>query len=108
MCFFLPLGSSATLGVANVRDTCETLQHLGKCKDETGANPLSEEEAWDQIMSLMPTLRDDLKLATRWLKVLCNIEEKMPTEEPPIPAAAKSEESKESDQKKEDKTEEAK
>lgn len=64
--------------MANVRDTCETLQHLGKCKDETGANPLSEDEAWDKTIELMPTLKDDLHQATRWLKALCNIEDTVP------------------------------
>lgn len=37
-------GSSATLGLAKVRDSCEKIQHLGVRKDETGTRDESDDE----------------------------------------------------------------
>jgi osomolarity two-component system phosphorelay intermediate protein YPD1 len=37
-------GSSATLGLAKVRDSCEKIQHLGARKDETGTRDEPDDE----------------------------------------------------------------
>merc|ERR1712000_326300 len=37
-------GSSATLGLTKVKDSCEKIQHFGQKKDETGTTDISEEE----------------------------------------------------------------
>jgi len=37
-------GSSATLGLTKVKDSCEKIQHYGQKKDETGAHDITEEE----------------------------------------------------------------
>ncbi|KAF2708529.1 hpt domain-containing protein [Pleomassaria siparia CBS 279.74] len=37
-------GSSATLGLTKVKDSCEKIQHYGQKKDETGSNDITEEE----------------------------------------------------------------
>lgn len=37
-------GSSATLGLSKVKDSCEKIQHLGAMKDETGNNDETDED----------------------------------------------------------------
>lgn len=37
-------GSSATLGLTKVKDSCEKIQHFGAHKDETGNEDLPEDE----------------------------------------------------------------
>ena len=37
-------GSSATLGLNKVRDSCEKIQHFGARKDETGQRDESDDE----------------------------------------------------------------
>lgn len=48
-------GSSAAVGVIKVRDSCEHMQHYGKCHGEDGISDLTEEEA---LKKLTITLRD--------------------------------------------------
>ncbi|KAJ9475707.1 Phosphorelay intermediate protein YPD1 [Pseudozyma hubeiensis] len=48
-------GSSAAVGVIKVRDSCECMQHYGKCHGEDGVSDLTEEEALEK---LTVTLRD--------------------------------------------------
>ncbi|KAF7846069.1 hypothetical protein BT93_L5327 [Corymbia citriodora subsp. variegata] len=36
-------GSSATLGLTKLKDSCEKIQHYGAHKDETGANVISDD-----------------------------------------------------------------
>ncbi len=38
-------GSSATLGLTKVKDSCEKIQNFGLLKDEAGLHDLKEEEA---------------------------------------------------------------
>ena len=38
-------GSSATLGLSKVKDSCEKIQHLGAMKDETGTHDETDEDA---------------------------------------------------------------
>ncbi|KAJ1572676.1 hypothetical protein NDA12_003850 [Ustilago hordei] len=48
-------GSSAAVGVIKVRDSCEHMQHYGKCHGEDGLSDLSKEGA---LKKLTVTLRD--------------------------------------------------
>ncbi|SPC64561.1 related to YPD1 - two-component phosphorelay intermediate [Ustilago sp. UG-2017b] len=48
-------GSSAAVGVIKVRDSCEHMQHYGKCHGEDGVSDLSKEGA---LKKLTVTLRD--------------------------------------------------
>ena len=69
----IPVGSSAALGVIQVRDSCESIQNLGKSKNASGSSDIKEEEAWKQIEELIPTVKDQHVKATRWLEVLCHL-----------------------------------
>jgi len=64
-------GSSAALGVVKVRDSCEALQNLGKCKDEAGQKAIPESVAWDKCLELIPVLQKQHKQATESLSTLC-------------------------------------
>lgn len=37
-------GSSATLGLNHLRNSCEKIQHLGHMKDETGSRDVTDQE----------------------------------------------------------------
>jgi len=66
-------GSSAALGAIQVRDSCESLQNLGKEKNAAGSSDISADAAWKEIESLMPALKKQHILATKWLKALCSL-----------------------------------
>jgi osomolarity two-component system phosphorelay intermediate protein YPD1 len=51
-------GSSATLGLTKVKDSCEKIQHYGSLKDETGGKDIKEGEALDK---LKPTIEQAKK-----------------------------------------------
>ncbi|KAF2639136.1 histidine-phosphotransfer domain, HPT domain-containing protein, partial [Massarina eburnea CBS 473.64] len=42
-------GSSATLGLSKVKDSCEKIQHYGEKKDETGTTEIKDKEALDLL-----------------------------------------------------------
>ncbi|KAH7382172.1 signal transduction histidine kinase [Pyrenochaeta sp. MPI-SDFR-AT-0127] len=44
-------GSSATLGLTKVKDSCEKIQNFGSQKDETGLKDISEEESRKKLAS---------------------------------------------------------
>ncbi|KAF3922215.1 hypothetical protein ABW21_db0209098 [Orbilia brochopaga] len=60
-------GSSATLGIFKMRDSCEKIQHWGLLKDETGQKDIKEDEALKKIAEVMPTLKKDFAAAKKWL-----------------------------------------
>ncbi|KAF3933316.1 hypothetical protein ABW19_dt0201336 [Dactylella cylindrospora] len=68
-------GSSATLGIYKVRDSCEKIQHLGARTDETGNKPISEAEALEKIKEILPKMRKDYDDAEKWLKNFFGSEE---------------------------------
>jgi len=43
-------GSSATLGLTKVKDSCEKIQNFGHLKDEAGTNNIPEEDARKKLM----------------------------------------------------------
>lgn len=56
-------GSSATLGLTKVKDSCEKIQHLGAHKDETG-----DKEGYEDVETLKK-ISDNVKVAKVEYKV---------------------------------------
>jgi len=46
-------GSSATLGLTKVKDSCEKIQHFGSLKDETGTKEIDEDVACKKLKSVI-------------------------------------------------------
>lgn len=46
-------GSSATLGLTKVKDSCEKIQHYGSLKDESGTKDIKEEEAREKLAKII-------------------------------------------------------
>jgi osomolarity two-component system phosphorelay intermediate protein YPD1 len=46
-------GSSATLGLTKVKDSCEKIQHYGSLKDETGTKDITEEESRKKLKTII-------------------------------------------------------
>jgi len=61
-------GSSATLGLYKVRDSCEKIQHWGASKDEAGNKDISEKEALEKIRDILPKMKMDYDDVEKWLK----------------------------------------
>ena len=54
-------GSSATLGLNLIRNSCEKIQHLGHGKDETGTNDMKDEQCLSAIKTEVGKLREEYK-----------------------------------------------
>ena len=53
-------GSSATLGLTKVKDSCEKIQHYGQKKDEDGTTDcLDEEKCLKRIKDTIETVKED-------------------------------------------------
>ncbi|KAL8696125.1 MAG: hypothetical protein Q9201_007811 [Fulgogasparrea decipioides] len=62
-------GSSATLGLTKVKDSCEKIQHFGASKDETGTNDVPDKElSLERIKKTMGSLKRDYTEAETILK----------------------------------------
>ena len=61
-------GSSATLGLNKVRDSCEKMQHLGSGKDEAGTQDISKDESIERIKRVFPALKVEVRDAEQRLK----------------------------------------
>jgi osomolarity two-component system phosphorelay intermediate protein YPD1 len=46
-------GSSATLGLTKVKDSCEKIQHYGQLKDDTGITDITEEQAQEKLGTII-------------------------------------------------------
>ncbi|KZS90543.1 histidine-phosphotransfer domain, HPT domain-containing protein [Sistotremastrum niveocremeum HHB9708] len=60
-------GSSAALGLSKVQASCETMQNLGKLKDENH-EPLKAEEALNRIDDLLVRVKQEYDEAETWLR----------------------------------------
>jgi len=62
-------GSSATLGLTKIKDSCEKVQHYGARKDEAG-NPsnLSKEECLSRIETILKVVKVEYQEAEKALK----------------------------------------
>lgn len=63
-------GSSAALGVVQVQEICEKIQHLGNRidPDKEPDVKMSAEDAFARIKPLLARLKDEHTAATKWLK----------------------------------------
>jgi len=61
-------GSSATLGLKHVRDSCEMIQHWGAMKDTTGERDITKEESLKLITDILPKMRKEYDEVKQWLE----------------------------------------
>lgn len=74
-------GSSAAVGVIKVRDSCEHMQHYGKCHGEDGVSDLSQEEALKKLTVTLRDVKVQYKEAAKALKAFYDEEEEEEEEE---------------------------
>ncbi|MCJ1241792.1 hypothetical protein MMC14_009798 [Varicellaria rhodocarpa] len=66
-------GSSATLGLTKVKDSCEKIQHFGARKDESGtADERDDNKSLNSIRDTLATLKVDYAEAEKLLKRFYN------------------------------------
>ncbi|KXN74539.1 HPT domain-containing protein, partial [Conidiobolus coronatus NRRL 28638] len=63
-------GSSAALGLKNLKNICEKIQHLGSNKDELGITDISQEEALSRIKSSLKAVKEEYERAESYLREL--------------------------------------
>ena len=62
-------GSSATLGLTKVKDSCAKIQHFGKMKDETGtADEPNEETCLGRIKETLKDVKEEYAEVEKVLK----------------------------------------
>ncbi|RDL39002.1 uncharacterized protein BP5553_03342 [Venustampulla echinocandica] len=62
-------GSSATLGLTKVKDSCEKIQHYGQMKDEAGINAESDEDlCLSRIRETLVTVKEEYAEAEKVLR----------------------------------------
>ena len=61
-------GSSATLGVTNVQDACESIQHYGNLKDDKTGKDITPEVALSRISATLKEAKEQYKEAEAWLR----------------------------------------
>lgn len=66
-------GSSATLGLTKVKDSCEKIQHFGAMKDETGSKTITDGQRCLQLIrDTLKVVKVEYKEAERILKRFYN------------------------------------
>ncbi|KAJ1023685.1 hypothetical protein NDA18_004669 [Ustilago nuda] len=68
-------GSSAAVGVIKVRDSCEHMQHYGKCHGEDGLSDLSKEGALKKLTVTLRDVKVQYREAAKALKAFYDEEE---------------------------------
>jgi osomolarity two-component system phosphorelay intermediate protein YPD1 len=68
-------GSSATLGLSKVKDSCEKIQHYGQKKDETGTKDITEEVALKKLEDIIKQTKDEFHEVEKVLKEFYNDED---------------------------------
>ncbi|KAI8343679.1 signal transduction histidine kinase [Chlamydoabsidia padenii] len=68
-------GSSAAIGLKKVKATCEKIQNIGNCKDETGSSDLDVADALKQISPLLPQVKAEYNEAEEYLKNFYEVQE---------------------------------
>lgn len=62
-------GSSATLGLTKVKDSCEKIQHYGQKKDDSGtADEPDEAKCLEKIKATLVTVKEEYAEVERVLK----------------------------------------
>ncbi|OAL56485.1 putative histidine phosphotransferase HPT1p [Pyrenochaeta sp. DS3sAY3a] len=65
-------GSSATLGLTKVKDSCEKIQNFGSLKDETGNKDITEEESREKLRGTIAQAKKEFIEVKQVLKVYYN------------------------------------
>lgn len=65
-------GSSATLGLTKVKDSCEKIQHLGLKTDESGIKPISETESLTKLKPIIEQVKQEFYDVEKVLKKFYN------------------------------------
>lgn len=61
-------GSSATLGLTKVKDSCEKIQHFGVKKDEDGTHDIPDEtKCLEKIKKTLDEMKEDYRQAEKYL-----------------------------------------
>jgi len=68
-------GSSATLGLTKVKDSCEKIQHYGQKKDETGTKDITEEDSLEKLDKIITQTKDEFHEVEKVLKEFYNDDE---------------------------------
>lgn len=85
-------GSSATLGLTKVKDSCEKIQHYGQLKDDAGTKDITEEKAQENLAKIIKQAKTEFSDVKDILKKFYQDEgdeEEEAEEDAPSPAAAK-------------------
>jgi len=61
-------GSSAALGLIKLKASYEKIQNYGNKLDETGNNPINENDALAKIAGVLLVIKKDFREAEIWLK----------------------------------------
>ncbi|TKX24072.1 multistep phosphorelay regulator [Elsinoe australis] len=61
-------GSSATLGLTKVKDSCEKIQHFGAKKDESGSTEITADVALDKLRHTIAQAKVEFSDAERALR----------------------------------------
>lgn len=61
-------GSSATLGVTKVQNSCELIQHWGALRDNSTGKALTQEVALSKISVALKEAKEEYKEAEAWLR----------------------------------------
>jgi osomolarity two-component system phosphorelay intermediate protein YPD1 len=80
-------GSSATLGLTKVKDSCEKIQHYGQLKDETGAKDIKEDEALKSLDKIIKQAKDEFHEVEKVLKKFYNDDEWAPPPALDVPSS---------------------
>ncbi|KAF2130711.1 phosphotransmitter protein-like protein Ypd1 [Dothidotthia symphoricarpi CBS 119687] len=68
-------GSSATLGLTKVKDSCEKIQHFGQMKDETGTKDITEEEGLKKLKVIVEQAKKEFIDVEKVLREFYNDED---------------------------------
>ncbi|KAH6618924.1 signal transduction histidine kinase [Boeremia exigua] len=68
-------GSSATLGLTKVKDSCEKIQNYGQLKDVTGIKDIKEDEALKSLDKIIKQAKDEFHEVEKVLKKFYDDEE---------------------------------
>lgn len=61
-------GSSATLGLTKVKDSCEKIQNFGQLKDEAGTKDITEDEALKKLKAIISQAKEEFEEVENILK----------------------------------------
>ncbi len=79
-------GSSAAVGVIKVRDSCEHMQHYGKCHGEDGMSELTKDEALKKLTITLRDVKVQYKEAAKALKAFYDEEDEQQDTQDDAPA----------------------